>query len=379
MKTAFAYIRVSTPRQGEKGVSLKEQQDAILRYAQRNALRVTEWFEERETAAARGRPIFGRMLKLLRGGKASGVIIHKVDRGARNLKDWADLGDLIDQGIDVYFANEDLDLHSRGGRLSADIQAVVASDYIRNLREETKKGFYGRLKQGLYPRPAPIGYQDVGEGKPKVPDPAQAPLIAKAFELYASRRYTLPMLVEEMFRLGLRTKGGSKVVKNSLNNLLHNPFYMGVIHIKRTGDVFTGVHRLIISKWVFDEVQSAFKGKSFRRTQRYDFLFRRLLKCSSCRRSLIGETHKGHVYYRCHHRGGKAPCIREDAVQAKILQTIWPLETGGKEMDEVLTSEVLKMEEHSAKMNEGKRPASNCALVTTKIGLTGSRMHTLIG
>lgn len=50
-----------------------------------------------------------------------------------------------------------VDLHSRGGRLSADIQSVVAADYVRNLREEAKKGIYGRLKQGFYPMRAPIG------------------------------------------------------------------------------------------------------------------------------------------------------------------------------------------------------------------------------
>lgn len=75
---------------------------------------------------------------------------HKIDRGARNLKDWANLGDLIDGGVEVHFAHESLDMNSRGGRLSADIQAVVAADFIRNLRQETRKGFYGRLKQGIY-------------------------------------------------------------------------------------------------------------------------------------------------------------------------------------------------------------------------------------
>ena len=156
MKVFYGYIRVSTARQGEHGVSLEHQREAITRYSEKNHLQITKWFEEQKTAAKRGRPLFGQMLKLLRFGKASGVIIHKIDRSARNLKDWADLGELIDSGIDVHFANESLDLHSRGGRLSADIQAVVAADYIRNLREETIKGFYGRLKQGLYPRPALI-------------------------------------------------------------------------------------------------------------------------------------------------------------------------------------------------------------------------------
>src|SRR5258706_3001267 len=189
MKVFYGYIRVSTARQGEDGVSLEHQRDAIERYATKNNLEIAKWFTEQETAAKRGRPLFGQMLKALRGGKATGVIIHKIDRSARNLKDWADLGELIDAGLEVHFANESLDLHSRGGRLSADIQAVVAANYIRNLREETIKGFYGRLKQGLYPRPAVIGYQDQGPGLPKLADPVQPPLVRLAFEQYATGNF----------------------------------------------------------------------------------------------------------------------------------------------------------------------------------------------
>src|SRR2546428_14184197 len=101
MKSFFAYIRVSTVKQGERGVSLQEQRDAISRYAERTGVGITDWFEERETAAKHGRPVFARMLGLLRKARAEGVVIHKIDRGARNLKDWSDLAQLIDQGIDV--------------------------------------------------------------------------------------------------------------------------------------------------------------------------------------------------------------------------------------------------------------------------------------
>src|SRR5215468_2851653 len=214
MKQFYGYVRVSTAKQGEKGVSLQEQRDAIERYSQRNGLKISEWFEERETAAKRGRPIFNKMLTLLNKGKSDGVIIHKIDRSARNLKDWADLGELIDEGIEVHFANESLDLHSRGGRLSADIQAVVAADYIRNLREETRKGFYGRLKQGLYPLSAPIGYIDKGKGKAKEPDPMNAPFVRKAFDLYSTARYSLDTLLPELHQLGLRNKKGGPVSRN---------------------------------------------------------------------------------------------------------------------------------------------------------------------
>src|SRR5215813_13960080 len=223
MKQFYGYVRVSTAKQGEKGVSLQEQRDAIERHAQRNGLQITEWFEERETAAKLGRPIFNKMLRLLNRGKSAGVIIHKIDRSARNLKDWADLGELIDGGIDVHFANEGLDLHSRGGRLSADIQAVVAADYIRNLREESRKGFYGRIKQGLYPLPAPLGYRDTGKGQPKQLDPLRAPLVRHAFVSYATGTKTLETLTRDLYRMGLRNRNGGSVSVNGISTVLNNP------------------------------------------------------------------------------------------------------------------------------------------------------------
>jgi site-specific DNA recombinase len=175
MNQYLAYVRVSTTKQGEHSVSLQEQREAITRYAERRSLHIATWYQEQQTAAKQGRPIFVSMLQRLRKAKSYGLIVHKIDRSARNLKDWADLGELIDGGIDVHFANESIDMQSRGGRLAADIQAVVAADYIRNLREEVRKGFYGRLRQGLYPLQAPIGYKDNGGGKVKTIDPIKGP------------------------------------------------------------------------------------------------------------------------------------------------------------------------------------------------------------
>jgi len=248
-------------KQGEHGVSLQEQREAIARYAQHGGLEIAAWFEERETAAKRGRPVFGQMIKLLRRGQARGVIIHKIDRSARNLKDWADLGELIDQGIEVHFANESLDLHSRGGRLSADIQAVVAADFIRNLREETRKGFLWPAQAGPLSMRAPIGYLDQGKGKPKTPDPLMAPWVRQAFELYGTGRYGLDGLVVEMHRLGLRNKRGGRVTRNGLSTLLNNAFYIGLMPIKKTGETFEGQHEPLVRKLLFDRVQTSYEAR----------------------------------------------------------------------------------------------------------------------
>src|SRR4051794_23677655 len=114
-KKYFSYIRVSTQKQGQVGTSLAEQQAAIDSFASNFRLPIIRRFEERETAAKQGRPVFSEMIRLLRLCQAEGVIIHKIDRSARNLKDWVALGGLIDQGVEVHFVAESLDMNSRGG------------------------------------------------------------------------------------------------------------------------------------------------------------------------------------------------------------------------------------------------------------------------
>ncbi len=318
MNRYYGYIRVSTARQGE-GVSLQEQRSAIENYAQRHELQIMKWFEELETAAKSGRPVFAAMVKQLKRGATSGVIIHKIDRSARNYRDWADLGDLIDAGVEVHFANEGLDLRTRGGRLSADIQAVVATDYIRNLREETIKGFWGRLKQGLFPMQAPFGYLDNGAGKPKTLDPKTAPLVRKGFELYGTARYNLNGLCAELERLGLRRGSGRPVQSNRISKLLKNPFYVGLIHIKTTNETFQGVHEPLVSRHLFDRVQNILQGKMNTRGIKHDFLYRRRLTCKTCEYSLIGEIHKGFIYYRCQTRACPTTSIREESVDEAVL------------------------------------------------------------
>jgi site-specific DNA recombinase len=326
MNGYFAYMRVSTAKQGEKGVSLQEQKTAITNYAARNGLKIQEWLEERETAAKRGRPTFDRIVKDLRKGKARGLVVHKIDRSARNLRDWADLGELIDAGVEIHFANESLDLQTRGGRLSADIQAVVAADFIRNLREETRKGFYGRLKQGLYPIPAPIGYLDCGKGKPKEIDLTKGPLVRRAFELYATGDHSLLSLRDELACLGLKNRNHRALTINGVATLLHNPFYIGLIRIRKTDEMFAGIHRPLVSKLLFDRVGLVLSGKTSRRVQRNAFLFRRLLRCKHCGYSLIGERQKGHVYYRCHTQSCPRACVREDLVESALFDALRPAE-----------------------------------------------------
>lgn len=317
MNTSYiAYLRVSTSRQGTLGVSLSEQRLAIELYARRRGIRISEWCTETRSASSGFRPIFRRIIASLKGNHATGLIVHKIDRGARNLADWAQLGELIDRGPNIHFVQDDLDLQSRGGRLAADIQAVIAADYVRNLREETRKGMRGRFRQGLYPLKAPIGYLDNGGGQAKTLDPVQAPQIRNAFDLFATGRFTIRSLRLEMHGRGLRNSRGKPVSINGWSRILKNAFYIGELRLKSTGEVFGGVHEPLVTRSCFDRVQLLLRRRRRRHGFTHEFRFRGLLRCLKCDRALVGELQKGHVYYRCH--SGGCTCVREERVDEAI-------------------------------------------------------------
>ncbi len=317
MKHCYGYIRISDPKQG-KGVSLEAQKDEMTRYAERKDIRIINWFEETRTAAKSGRPVFARMMKLLKQRKAEGVVIHKVDRSARNLGDWAHIGELSDEGIDIHIVSETLDFRSRGGRLSADIQAVIAADYIRNLREEAYKGLYGRLKQGLYPFNAPIGYLDNGGGTLKSHDPKRAPLIKEALELYASGQYSYCSLLEKMTARGLRNRNGRPLTRTGLAAVLSNPFYCGVMLIRTTGETFPGKHEPLISAATFEAIQAVRSGKYAKIVTRHKHTYRGLFRCGLCNTTMIPERQKGHVYYRCHTASCETKTVREEKIESGV-------------------------------------------------------------
>jgi len=337
MKTCFGYTRVSTAKQGE-GVSLEAQKEAILGFASRNNIEIIQWYEEKETAAKKGRPIFNQMIAALKHRKADGLVVHKIDRSARNFADWAKIGDLADAGIGIHFATESLDFNSRGGRLTADIQAVIAADYIRNLREECIKGIYGRLKQGIYPFNAPIGYINNGGGKAKTPDPIRAPLVQEIFKRYETGEYSIRSLCEVAKEIGLRTQRGNLLTKTNIEIILNNSFYCGIIRINKTGQLFDGIHETLISPKSFERVQDIKSGRYRKKITKHIHTYRGLFRCALCDTAMIPERQKGNVYYRCHTSKCPTKTVREYMLEGEVLGMLSNIKISNQDFDQMATA-----------------------------------------
>jgi len=101
-----------------------------------------------------------------------------------------------------------------------------------------------------------------------------------------------------MERLGLKNIKQKRVNLNSLSVILNNPFYMGIIRVK--GMTFSGGHEPIISPTLFKRVQAILRGNTNQKVNKHRFMYRKMISCKTCGYSLIAETQKGHIYYRCH-------------------------------------------------------------------------------
>jgi hypothetical protein len=136
-----------------------------------------------------------------------------------------------------------------------------------------------------------------------------------------------------MESLGLRNRMGGRVANQALERILKDPFYIGIIKIKRSGETFPGIHQPIVSTAVFQEVQDIMSGKRHRKTFKHDFIFRQLFTCAPCKRALVGELQKGRVYYRCHGRGCQSATLPERIIEKRILHTLTRLEFSQDEKD----------------------------------------------
>lgn len=125
------------------------------------------------------------------------LIVHKVDRLARNRGDDIDIQRILDEAnVRLVSVLETID-NTPSGMLLHGIMSSIAEFYSRNLATEVKKGLTEKVKSGGTPNKAPLGYKNIrgydemGRRNSRVElDPERAPLIVLAFKEYAANKWS---------------------------------------------------------------------------------------------------------------------------------------------------------------------------------------------
>jgi len=192
-----------------------------------------------------------------------------------------------------------------------------------------------RAGQWLPTKP-PLGYRTVGEKGHKihVVDEGKAPFVREMFKLYAECDHSLKKLSLVMYEKGLRTRGGNKLAKSRLANLLSDPFYYG--KIRWNGKVYEGKQKNLISGDTFQKVQHILKNKATPMYQKHFYLFNGLIKCAECKGKITWEKQKGIVYGHCNHYKDcqQKAWVREPDVEEQILKILGSLQVKRQKLDE---------------------------------------------
>lgn len=143
-----AYLRVSSADQKHDS-----QRSEIRTYLKNNGipLRRVTWYEDTETGTRLQRPEFDRLQSDIFAGKIKTVVLWKLDRLSRNLRDGVNvLADWADKGLKIIVITQQLELSGVIGRTIAALLLGLAEIEHTNIRERQRAGIEAARRRGAY-------------------------------------------------------------------------------------------------------------------------------------------------------------------------------------------------------------------------------------
>ena len=344
---AVGYYRFSSDGQREE--SVEAQMRACQEFAARNNIEiVSEYIDRALSAKTDQRPEFQRMIKDSAAGNFNMVIVHKLDRFARNRYDSAHYKHLLKRnGVTLRSVIENID----GSPESVIMESVLegmAEYYSLNLAREVMKGLKENALQGKFTGGKPaLGYDVDRETMMFVINPHEAQAVRLIFSLYLDGK-SYGEIIDELTGRGYTTKTGQQFGKNSLHDILRNPKYSGTYifsripardidgrrnsHASKAEDQIIRVEGgvpALVSKDDFDRVQERMEQRKYKSAQhraKRTYLLSGKVFCGECGTAYIGNCRTlrngSYIYlsYRCNSR--KRPPCNGWEIRAGILESI---------------------------------------------------------
>ncbi len=179
----LGYVRVSTEEQAATGVSLASQEARINAYADAMGWTLSEVVcDAGASAKSLKRPGITKILDAVRRGEVERVIVLKLDRCTRSVRDLADVLDLFAKHeVSLVSVSEHLDTGSAAGRLVLNVMGTVSQWEREAIAERTAAALsHKRQHRNVYGS-TPFGY--VREGANLMPDDREQAALTEAVRL----------------------------------------------------------------------------------------------------------------------------------------------------------------------------------------------------
>ncbi|MGA2149728.1 MAG: recombinase family protein [Bryobacteraceae bacterium] len=207
---AIGYVRVSTEKQADFGVSLEAQSEKVRAMAVVQGAELAEVIiDAGESAKSLNRPGMARLLSLVDAGAVEVVIIAKLDRLTRSVKDLAELLERFTRrGVSLVSVAESLDTGTAAGRLVLNIMTAVSQWEREAIGERTRDAMHHKRANGERVGTVPFGYRTAADGVRLEGDQAEQSILSRIRELKAAG-HTTRQIAAELNRQGFTTRRGT--------------------------------------------------------------------------------------------------------------------------------------------------------------------------
>ena len=329
-KKAIIYYRVSTEDQAQFGVSLEQQKNNCLNFAEREGWEVVKSFHDDGVSAKTvERPSLQAMLQYCNKNykQIDYLVIYKVDRLSRNVNDYSNILFLLNKlNIKLVSTTEAID-DTPIGKFVGNIMAANAQMDNEIKGQRVSACMLEKVKQGVWCWKAPFGYKnsrDEFNRKVITIDEKRAELIRFIFEKFSNGLYTLEDLKEITNDEGLKSWKGKPISSQLINKIIRNTFYIGIMTVG--GVEYQGTHEKLIDEDLFYKCQAVLNKRNradniSQSRKGEDFPLRHFVVCAFCGRPMTAYYSTGrwggkYPYYRCYN----SECQSKKSITKKQME-----------------------------------------------------------
>lgn len=344
------YLRVSTTEQAEDGYSIRAQRAQLIDYCRVNDYEITNiYIDEGYSAKDMNRPALKQLLADAEKGLFDAVVVYKLDRFTRSVKDLYELLDYLNRhNVGFISKQEKFDTTTAMGRAMIGLLAVFAQFERELIAERVRMGQEQKVKEGKKPGGKyPFGYDKAGELVPE-----EAETLRRLRELYMKENLGFKSIAIRLNQEGLMRRGFDWRASTAALTL-ENPFYAGIIQFggkmangkypQRKRDLRVevlrsqGSHEPVFTEDEYNEHIALMRQRTDSGfSRKADYWFTGLLRCGRCGGSMHGRltntktradgTVVRTAYYICSNRKENDKCtmpiFRQVHIEHMILEHI---------------------------------------------------------
>ena len=322
------YDRVSTDIQVQQGLSLDTQKELLTEYALSHGYEIVDYYVDEGLTARKklkNRKEFMRLLDDIRANKIDMVLVTKLDRWFRNVKDYHNTQAILEEHhCNWKTVLEDYDTTTADGQLKINIMLAVAQNESDRTSERIKVVFdHKKRNQEHLNGPIPFGYKNIDKHLQK--DEETKPIVEDIFRYYFtcfSKRATI--------FYSLNTYKDASPTKYQINRMLTSEIYAGMRYGK------TGFCEPYITPEQHETILKVCNAKTYPLTSE-PYLFSQMIKCPYCGANFTAfkKKHKckngtvtEYKRYRCQQKyvigHPNGACITESVIEDYMLEHVFP-------------------------------------------------------